>query len=62
MIIIVKIKNYTCERFNTKKLKIHPLYVLFIKNNIVQHWNFAGPIFQANQALTERLVRELVPD
>ena len=28
---------------------------------VVQHWNFTGPIFQANQALTEseRLVREL---
>ena len=28
------------------------------KNTIVQHWNFAGPIFQANQALIERLVQE----
>ena len=29
-----------------------------VQKIIVQHWNFASPIFQANQALTERLVRE----
>ena len=24
------------------------------QKNIVEHWNFAGPIFQAKTALTER--------
>ena len=26
------------------------------KNDFVQHWNFARPIFQANQALTDKVV------
>ena len=30
------------------------------KKCIAKHWGFAGLIFQANKALTERLLRELV--